>query len=395
MNMKNTLTTVRAYCIRPLFAAALALATAFTLGCGEHTWQEFDDWLRGSSSSDEEDDYSSSSFGLSSSNGSSSSSSTVNLAVTEEQKIEAIKTKYKSIQTSFAGGYFITIPTITPSYAAGQVKNEVLQAGIDAVNLVRYIAGIPDDVELDAEYTDLCQHGAVLLTAVDQLTHTPSKPADMEQAFFDKGYKGTSRSNIAYDSQSNLPATSVFSYMDDSDAGNIVAVGHRRWVLNPSMKKTGFGVAATKYGAMYAFDASRSNVSYDYVAWPSPGVFPTNLLFNPGMFPTNLFSNNHAWSVSVNTQIYGTPDINKIEVTLKHTNSGKVWTFSNSTPSSTATRSAYFNVDKGGYGISNAIIFRPALENSFQYQNGDIFQVTVSGLNKDLSYTVKMVAIDN
>jgi hypothetical protein len=306
------------------------------------------------------------------------------ITITEEQKIEAIKTRYKSIPTSFTGGYFITTPTITPSYTTGQVKNEVLQTGIDAVNLVRYIAGVPDDIELDAEYTDLCQHGAVLLTAVDQLTHTPSKPANMEQAFFDKGYKGTSSSNLAYDSQSNLPARSVFLYMDDSDAGNIDRLGHRRWVLNPSMKKTGFGVAATKYGAMYSFDKSRSNVYYDYVAWPSPGVFPTNL-----------FSNNHAWHISVNTQMYGTPDINKIGVTLKHTNSGKVWTFSNSTPSSTATRSTYFNVNKGGYGISNAIIFRPALESSFQYQKGDVFQVTVSGLDKDLSYTVKMFAIDN
>jgi hypothetical protein len=32
-NMRNNLTTVRAYCIRPLFAAILALALAFTLSC--------------------------------------------------------------------------------------------------------------------------------------------------------------------------------------------------------------------------------------------------------------------------------------------------------------------------------------------------------------------------
>jgi hypothetical protein len=305
-------------------------------------------------------------------------------SVTEEQKINIIKSRYKSIQTSFSGGYFITVPTTTPSYTAGKVKDEVLQAGVDAVNLVRYIADIPDDVELDAEYTDLCQHGVVVLTAVDELTHTPLKPADMEPAFFDKGYQGTSHSNLALSTSNNLPSRTVFLYMDDSNAGNIDRVGHRRWVLNPTMKKTGFGVATTKYGAMYSTDKSRGNVDYDYVAWPSPGAFPTNL-----------FGYNIAWNISVNILKYGSPDINKIKVTLEHTNSGKVWTFSNSTPSSTSTGKAYFNVDKGGYGISNSIIFRPELESSFKYKDGDVFKVTVSGLEKDLSYTVKMFDMDN
>jgi len=54
--------------------ATLALAYLFTLSCGNHTWEELDEWLKGSSSSMEEDS-SSSSFKLSSSSLSSSSSS--------------------------------------------------------------------------------------------------------------------------------------------------------------------------------------------------------------------------------------------------------------------------------------------------------------------------------
>jgi len=307
-------------------------------------------------------------------------SSTVKFTAAEQQKINTIKTRYSNIPTSFSGGYFITIPTTSP-YSIGEVKNEVLQAGINAINLVRYIAGIPDDVVLDAEYVDLCQHGAVLLTAINQLTHYPEKPGDMNQEFYKKGADAARRSNI---STSNLPSTTVFQYMDDSDPSNIDRVGHRRWILNPPMKKSGFGVGATRFGLLYAFDGSRGNIDYDYVAWPSPGVFPTNI-----------FSNNHAWSISVNAQKYGTPDINKIEVTLKHLNSGEVWFFSKDTPSSTAIRSAYFNIDKGGYGINNCIIFRPALNNTFKYQDGDVFQVTVSGLDKNISYLVKMFGMNN
>jgi hypothetical protein len=298
----------------------------------------------------------------------------------EQQKINTIKTRYSSILTNFTGGYFITLPTTTPSYTIGEVKNEVLQAGIDAINLVRYIAGIPDDVELDAGYTELTQHGAVLLTAVNQLTHTPEKPDDMDQEFYDKGYTGTSRSNI---STLNLPSGTVFRYMDDSDPSNIDRVGHRRWILNPLMKKSGFGVGANKYGLMYAFDKTRGSVDYDYVAWPSPGVFPIE-------FINIKLDNNLAWSISVNAQKYGTPDKSKIEVTLKHLNSGMVWTFSNITSSSTDELSTFYNIENNNYGINNCIIFRPGLGNSFEYKEGDVFEVTVLGLDKDLSYTVKM-----
>ena len=296
--------------------------------------------------------------------------------VEEQQKINTIKTKYSNIPTKFSDGYFITVPTITPSYTIGEVKKEVLQAGIDAINLVRYIAGIPDDVELDSEYTQLNQHGVVLLTAINQLTHHPGKPSNMDDEFYNKGYKGASSSNA---STINLPSATVFQYMDDSDQGNIEIVGHRRWILNPAMKKTGFGVGATKYGLMYSFDRTRGIVDYDYVAWPSPGVFPTTL-----------FNNNQAWSISVNAKKYGTPDINKIEVVLKNLNSGKVWTFSKNTQISTANRKTYFNIEKSGFGINNCIIFRPELDKSFKYEEGDVFEVTVFGLDKELTYKVKM-----
>ena len=302
-----------------------------------------------------------------------------NIINNEQQRKNIIKDRYLRIQTNFQGGYFIKNPTISP-YSAGEVKKEILQGGIYAINLMRFIAGFPDDVELSAEYIDLTQHGAILLSAINQLTHNPSKPADMSDMFYQKGKTGASSSNI---STVNLPSVTIFRYMDDSDPSNIDRVGHRRWILNPPMKKTGFGVGTNRYGLMYAFDTSRGNVDYEYVTWPSQGVFPTELA-----------NNNLAWSISVNAQKYGKPDMNQIKVTLKHINSGKVWTFSNSTPRSTARQNAYFNVDTSGYGVSNCIIFRPALDNTFKYQDGDEFQVTISGLEKDISYTVKMFSIN-
>jgi hypothetical protein len=316
----------------------------------------------------------------SSSNNSPSSSSLDSLAA----KMAEIRTRYTSIQTNFPGGYFITAPSITSPYAAGKVKSEVLQAGLDAVNLVRFIAGVPDDVELDDEYIDLCQHGAVLLNANNVLTHYPAKPANMPQNFFNKGYEATTNANIA---TVQLPSRSVYLYMEDDDASNYTVVGHRRWILHPFMKKTGFGVGATEMGVMYSTDgwswSSSSTVDYEYIAWPSPGAFPLTFI-----------NNNTPWSITVNAQKYGTPNYNNVVVTLKDLTRGTVWTFSENTVNQPNTlRTMYFNVNTQGTGIANAIIFRPNLSSSFQYSDGDELEVTVTGLNMPLNYTVKLFSM--
>ena len=83
------------------------------------------------------------------------------------------------------------------------------------------------------------------------------------------GYEGTSRGNLYMGSEDIV--AQVRAYMDDSDASNIDAVGHRRWCLNPRMVKTGFGQTG-KFGAMYAHDNSRRKIpEYDFVGYPAPG----------------------------------------------------------------------------------------------------------------------------
>nr|AGS52970.1 hypothetical protein [uncultured bacterium contig00028] len=361
-----------------LLAAILTLIAFTFTGCGDILG---DVGIFGDSSSSvgANNDSSSSSGNSYSSAGNSPSSS----SYTFTAKMNAIRTRYANIQTSFSGGYFITVPSNTLPYAAGKVKNEVLQAGLNATNLARFIAGIPDDVELDDGYTDLCQHGVVLMDANGDVTHSPAKPADMPQAFFDKGYQAASRSNL---SSGELPSESVNSYMRDEEDYNYQVVGHRRWILNPKMKKTGFGVGSTgmRMGCMYAFDESRSPaVDYEYIAWPSPGVFPLTFI-----------NKNTPWSITVNTQKYGTPNYNNVVVKLKDINRGTTETFSKNTPNQPNTlRTMHFDVNTQGYGIANAIIFRRELSSSFQYSDGDEFEVTVTGLSRPLSYTVKLFSM--
>ena len=162
-------------------------------------------------------------------------------------------------------------PNITAPYTAGVLQYGLLADGLDAINYARYLAGLPDDVVLDPDLNDLAQHGAVLVAA-GEFSHTPSRPADMDDAFYQRGYEATSSSDLGW----GYPdlASFNFSCMEDSDPSNIQWLGHRRWLLFPALAKTGMGYAESRTDT-YVFDWSRQEpVDYEAILWPCAGYFP-------------------------------------------------------------------------------------------------------------------------
>lgn len=68
-------------------------------------------------------------------------------------------------------------PHVGAPYAAGCASAANRQSTLKELNMYRLIAGITPVAE-SAELSVEAQHGAVLLAAVNQLTHYPSKPAE-------------------------------------------------------------------------------------------------------------------------------------------------------------------------------------------------------------------------
>ncbi len=279
-----------------------------------------------------------------------------------------------------ADATFTADPSTKSPYAAGALTQATEDNALALLNWMRYIAGIPSDVALDADYVKMAQAASVVNAANGNLSHDPAKPAGMADDLYDLGAAGAGRSNIAYGYAS--PAASVLGWMADSDSSNINRLGHRRWCLNPSMAKTGFGYAAG-FSAMYSFDGSSSvTPTYEAVMWPAANT-PTAL------FQTNSWANGgegDAWSFSADLAAYG----DGLKVTLKRASDGKTWNFSE------AKADGYFAVDSpqvsGSYvsnivGEGGCVIFRP--EGIGSYQDGDAFSVTVSGSAKSYSYTVR------
>ena len=250
---------------------------------------------------------------------------------------------------------FDSAPSCTAPFAVGSVKATALQATVNRLNLMRRLAGLPD-VALDMRLCEDAQYSAVIQAYYGTLSHFPKQPDGMSDSFYEKAYTASSSSNIA---AGRTLTGSVDLWMDDSDGSNVDRLGHRRWQLNPTMGKVGFGYAETdtgyrSYAAEKVFDTSGRGCDYDFIAWPASGNFPSEV-----------FNSNTAWSVSLNPSQYQIPNyseiIENVTVTLTRQADGKVWTFHGDHYDATSS-GAFFNVDTAGYGIANCIIFRRAFK---------------------------------
>ena len=244
-------------------------------------------------------------------------------------------------------------PSTSAPYSAGKLKKSTQKSALKTLKSVRYIAGLDAGTRLDSGQCKLAQAASVVNAANGSLSHTPSKSAGMSEDLYKQGYEGASSSNIAWGFRS-LNNTIIHGWMADDDESNIDRVGHRRWMLNPTMGSTGFGMAGT-FSAMYSFDQSCQDFR-ENVMWPAQ------------VMPIEYFDDHYPWSVSTGRVL----DPNKVKVTLTRISDKKKWTFS-----AGSKGSGYFNVNNAGYGLQGCIIFRP---DGIHYKNGDKFKVKITGL---------------
>lgn len=213
------------------------------------------------------------------------------------------------------------LPSVTAPYAIGQVNPDYLDSGLRYLNFLRQLAGL-SPVTLSDHLNVQAQYGAVLLAANDVLSHTPDKPADMDSAFFRMGANACAAGNLSMRygfEESTLLQSALQGHMDESSALNRLDLGHRRWLLDPHLGKTGFGIAESATGRQYitvpVSDRSGTDAQPPYVLWPAEGQFPNNV-FAPGT----------PWSISIDDKLYSTPVESLLQVTVTRHRDGKVFT---------------------------------------------------------------------
>lgn len=288
-----------------------------------------------------------------------------------------LRARWEAFEPTYEGTPYVRVPSIVAPYAPGETVRAFVEDGLGIINYGRYLAGLPSDVIADPTLNLDGQYGAVLLATCTSLTHYPAQPSDMSDEFYERGYQATSSSNIGL----GYPDAESFerACLDDSSSSNIAALGHRRWLLNPPMQRTGIGFADDGYGTRittYVKDRSRTDdVSYDFIAWPSPGIFPVE--FAEGIRSSGVTP----WSITLNPGRYDWTDKNgdgpAYVVTLKRVSDGRTWTFD---ASDTDIWGEFFSADFSYYGDArNAFIFRPDPDDLCEFRAGEQYDVRLSG----------------
>jgi hypothetical protein len=242
--------------------------------------------------------------------------------------------------------------SVSAPYAAGKLTDAYLQNALSALNLGRYLSGLPS-VTMNVGYNNWAQHAAVLLYATKEVSHAPSKPADMGTDFYNLALKGASDNVAVHDggdgSFMSLASMVIKGWLADSDGENAWHVGHRQHILSPHISTVGFGqvFALPSYYAMYTFDRTAVPPDYEAIGYPSGNAFPSNI-----------FTVSDVWSVMLNPKYYQTPDINEVVVTVE--GAGKTSQLSKNTKNVTGTNvwGEFFNIDHTP-GQPSCIIFRP------------------------------------
>lgn len=276
------------------------------------------------------------------------------------------------------------------SFNAGSLSDAAQRDALNVLNFLRRIAGL-DAIALNPLYSLRAQNGALLLAANDQLDHNAPQPAGMDDAQYESAHMGTSLGNIVKFNwmKNDILIDAVRYFARDDGESNLSVLGHRRWLLNPAMAQTGFGLANAEsgmsYAVMYAVDMENTDADWEYVAWPAAEAFPVEMM-----------RSNLAWSLSLNEEYYDL-STSQPQVSLKEEISGAQFNFD----ISGGTGDGYCTLSTENYGSGSCIIFRPDIEKAgiIEYVQNQIWTVEVRGLRRtdgsecEISYRCEMVSL--
>jgi len=304
---------------------------------------------------------------------------------TESRTQADIIARWKQAKPTFTGNPYLELPSLAPPHSPGKLDPDFLNDGLKMLNFIRYLAGIPDAVTLNASLNETCQNACVLMAATRKIAHAIGKPANMSASFHTKAAVGLRRSNLRYAGKPITLDRAVRDWTDDSDRSNIDRLGHRSGILTYLMRKTGFGMAG-QYSAVDVRDYEVSGAvtwpeHHEFMCWPAAGYFPVQMMHR-----------GTAWKITLrfNFDPVSKP-FSKYSLTLKRMNDGRIWKFSEGDTKYT----------RDGNYISSYVgpvfIFRP--DASFTCNPGDIYEVSLKGLelkpgeHAEIRYQVKLFSL--
>jgi len=289
-------------------------------------------------------------------------------------KQQTLLTAWDELRPQHRGTPFAQSPDFKTFSNPGELNPEFALDASNFIKFIRLTAGLDPTIQILPDLNTKAQWGANLLRLHGSIDHRVPKPSQLTMDQYAIASQGTAQSNISkfYGRRTDLVEMIHLQMIDDR--ANVWNVGHRRWLLNPYLRKVGLGFVQsgqipTSYGAVVVSDQSGSRENPPaFVAWPSPHAFPLELT-TPSM----------PWSITLNPDQYQKPIAQNLTIELTDSSTGKSWTFQ---PEDNHVRrtDAEFQANFCGrqYGFGPSIIFRPQGQNL--YSENTEYEVQISGL---------------
>lgn len=274
---------------------------------------------------------------------------------------------------------FVENPYVELPYNPGRLSSATQQSALNMLNQIRYIAGISDNVTLSAQYSEYAQAAAFINYLNGEVSHNPDRPYSMGDTMYQTARRGAAACNNAWATWGNrsLNETILADWMGNAGYTDILALEQRRWLLNPQMKQTGFGVVSGLKGTFssaYVMDSANTAAYETGVAWPARTM------------PVEYFADNYPWSYCVGHAV----NANDISIELLRYRDYQTWTYPYLGKNS---RELEVHVDNNTYGQAGCIIFRPSLTGVDNYRSGDSFQVRIKGTGQEILYNVNFFTL--
>ncbi len=318
------------------------------------------------------------------------SSINAKLATASFDKQQQLQIAWEQYRPHHRGSPFKTAPDLQSFTTAGELDQEF---AIDATNFIRFVrltADLDRELVVENDLSEKAQWGANLLLLNGALDHRVPKPDAFTMDQYALASQGTAQSNISkfYGRRTDLVEMVHLQMVDDR--ANVWNVGHRRWLLNPYLKRVGLGFVQsgqtpTSYGAIVANDqsGSRDNAP-DFVAWPSANAFPIEFV-----------TRSMPWSVTLNPEKYRKPKASQVTINLTNLTTKQTWTFEPDDNNVRRTDTNFTsNLCGRKYGFGPSLMFRPDKTNRYVV-NGE-YEVHITGLrtkegeNTEIKFKTRM-----
>ncbi len=270
-------------------------------------------------------------------------------------------------------------PSLTAPFAPGSLSAETQQELLNCLNCIRYAAGLPADLTVKTDYSELAQAASLVNRLNGKLDHDPKKPSGMSEPMFRLASLGAG-GGILSRGRPAFCQSIVEGLMGDSSDKNLPALGHRRWILNPDLLNTGFGQTENFY-AVYINDFNRQETfTGDYIAWPPPEM------------PYYLYSKGDRYALSVSLgSAYDTADVKKVSVDIRSEKLDRTFHLDGSC----TDFNYYLTVNTALYGTGNCLIFYPGE----LFPENDNVTVSISGITKKgepapITYSIQFFDMD-